>query len=347
MSEEPSAKTQSPPGVSPVISADEILRQSWQRQLAAAYRTAESLLEVLRLPASSLALAETSFPLLVPHSFVARMRPGDAQDPLLRQVLPTSEESASASGFVSDPVGDQLSRRVPGLLQKYHGRALLVATGACAVHCRYCFRREYPYQQDPRRMEDWEPALQELRADSSVTEVIFSGGDPLMLTDQRLSEMLAAVDRIPHVERIRFHTRLPIVLPARITDELLDQLAGLRAQVVVVVHANHGNEIVDDCADALRRLVSNGQPVLNQAVLLRGVNDDADVMETLCRRLINLGVIPYYLHQLDQVSGAAHFECEPAIGLKIIRILQSRLPGYAVPKFVQEIPGEPSKTPLV
>ena len=287
------------------------------------------------------------FPVLVPQSFLDRMKPGDPNDPLLRQVLPLGAESAKSDGFVTDAVGDLAARREAGVLQKYAGRVLLIATGACAVHCRYCFRREYPYADEPRRLEDWQPALDVISGDDTITEVIFSGGDPLMLSDSRLKTLCERIDAIPHVERIRFHTRLPIVLPSRITNELLSILSGLRAQPIMVVHANHANEIVGDCAQSLRTLVRCGVPVLNQAVLLRGINDTTDDQEQLNRRLINLGVMPYYLHQLDRVAGTSHFEVPVERGLQIINELAARLPGYAVPKYVQEIAGEPNKTMVI
>ena len=336
-------------------------RAVWQRELAQAVRSGEELLQRLGLnpddlqaqqvlKSAGIQLADQDtirrFPVLVPENFLARMTPGDLHDPLLRQVLPLAHESLVVDGFVSDAVGDLEARRTAGVLQKYAGRVLLIATSACAIHCRYCFRREYPYAEEPRRLQDWQPALDEIAADSSITEVIFSGGDPLMLNDARLKVLCSAIDQIPHVERIRFHTRLPIVLPSRVTSELIALLTGLRAQPFMVVHANHGNELVGDCVEALRTLVRSGIPVLNQAVLLAGVNDNLDALETLCRRLINLGVLPYYLHQLDRVSGTAHFEAKRILGRSLIQQLAARLPGYAVPRFVQEIPGEPNKTAL-
>ncbi len=325
--------------------------ESWQRQLSGAVRDPKQLLEILGLPedaeaaqSSTTASPNAAFPLLVPRNFIQRMHPGNRLDPLLLQVLPTCSEDVAVTDFVADPVGDHAARVAPGLLHKYHGRALLITTGACAVHCRYCFRREYPYQDDPRRMEDWEPALQAITEDKTVSEVILSGGDPLVVNDNRLAQLLNRLDAIPHVERIRIHSRLPVVLPARMTDSLLQLLANLRCQPVFVIHANHGNEIAGDCSDAIQQLVRSGIPTLNQAVLLKGVNDSADVLEDLCRRLINVGVMPYYLHQLDKVSGAAHFEVPEATGLQLVDELTKRLPGYAVPKFVKEVAGESAKT---
>jgi EF-P beta-lysylation protein EpmB len=319
----------------------------WHRSLAEAIRDPIALLQELELDDltggfSSQAAAE--FPLMVPRSFLAKMRVGNPDDPLLRQVLPIDAELQPAAGFVADAVSDASFRTAPGLLHKYAGRALMIAAGSCAVNCRYCFRRHYHYGDEPRRLDDWEPALDQLHADSSISELLLSGGDPLMLTDQRLTQLVKLLEEIPHLQRLRVHTRLPIVLPDRVTDVLLHLLTTSRLTPVVVVHSNHPAEVVDDCADALRRLVRSGITVLNQAVLLRGVNDSVDALTGLSESLINLGVIPYYLHQLDRVAGAAHFEVDPEFGRQLIRQLRERVPGYAVPRYVQEIPGEPYKT---
>lgn len=333
----------------------------WQRELARAVRSIDELLQRVGLNPEGLSLEKVAellgfgfadsytlrnFPVLVPENFLARMTSGDPNDPLLRQVLPMGIESQSTDGFVADAVGDLNSRLAPGVLQKYAGRVLLIATGACAVHCRYCFRREYPYAEEPRRLDDWRPALKTIAEDTSITEVIFSGGDPLMLSDARLRTLCDAIDSIPHIDRIRFHTRLPIVLPSRVTPELISLLKELRSQAIMVVHVNHANEIAGDCADILRSIVREGIPVLNQTVLLAGINDSVDQMESLCRRLVNVGVMPYYLHQLDRVSGTSHFEVHRSKGIRLIEELATRLPGYAVPKFVQEIAGEPNKTAI-
>lgn len=350
----PSAAGSAGPAPLAANAADEVPVQpvAWQRELAAAVRDVAELRRRLQLPpepaaaAPAAATAVQRFPVLVTDSFLRRMVPGDPQDPLLRQVLPDPREDLPATGFLADPVGDLPARRAPGLLQKYEGRALLIAGGACAIHCRYCFRREYPYHADPRALADWEPALEQLAADHSLTEVIFSGGDPLLLTDLRLQQLLDRMDQLPHIQRIRLHTRLPIVLPSRITPELLRLLSTLRAQPLCVVHANHPQEIAGDCAQALKTLVRSGIPVLNQTVLLRTINDRADVLCELSRRLINLGVMPYYLHQLDRVSGTAHFEVPPDVGRQLVAELARQLPGYAVPKYVQEIAGAAHKTPV-
>lgn len=322
-------------------------RTTWPDSLARAIRSAKELRHRLRLPEDpDPAVIPHDFPVLVPESYVDRMIPGDLQDPLLRQVLSTAEEQIPIPGFSTDAVEDQQARIAPGLLQKYHGRALMVLTGACAIHCRYCFRRHYPYQDDPRRLDDWEPAFAALEADVTLREVLLSGGDPLMIPDKRLAEFVQRLARIPHLRRIRVHSRLPIVLPDRVTADLIDLFRGTRLTPIFVVHANHARELVGDCADALRRLVRAGIMTLNQTVLLRGVNDSVDALYELSERLIELGVLPYYLHQLDRVSGAAHFEVDEVRGREIVADLQARLPGYAVPRYVREIAGAASKTPI-
>jgi EF-P beta-lysylation protein EpmB len=311
-----------------------------------AIRDAGELCRRLELPAD-LALAggraAGSFPVFAPLAYVAKMRPGDPADPLLRQVLPLSEELVPVAGFSSDPVADLVARRGPGLLQKYHGRVLLITTGTCAIHCRYCFRRHFPYQEGPSRAELIRVAVAEVAAEPTVDEVILSGGDPLTLPDSQLAELAQALAAIPHLRRLRVHTRLPIVIPERVTPELLDWLRGTRLTPILVVHANHPRELDDSVAESLTRLVDHGIPVLNQSVLLRGVNDEARTLVELSRRLIELRVVPYYLHQLDQVAGAAHFEVPEEHGRELLQRLRAALPGYAVPRYVREQPGDVGK----
>lgn len=245
-----------------------------------------------------------------------------------------------------DPVGDLDAQRLPGLLQKYAGRVLLVTTGVCAVHCRYCFRRHYPYGTAPKTLAAWEPALEEIAADESISEVILSGGDPLTLRDSLLAALAERLAEIPHLRRLRVHTRLPLMIPERINDELLEWLRGTRLAPVMVIHANHANELSGEAADAVQRLVTAGIPTLNQTVLLRGINDDVETLAALSERLLDLGVLPYYLHQLDRVAGALHFEVPIERGLELVAALRARLSGYAVPRYVQERAGEASKTIL-
>ncbi len=321
----------------------------WRQSLAEAIRDPRVLAERLRLPADVIenaVSASRGFPLLVTESFLQRMRPGDMNDPLLRQVLPIAAEQAEVSGFVNDALDESRFRKAPGLLHKYDGRALLVLTGACAIHCRYCFRRHYPYSQEPKRLDDWEPAFEAIEQDASIHEVLLSGGDPLMLTDERLTAVMRRLEQITHLRRLRWHTRLPIVLPNRVTGELLNLLTTSRLTAVVVVHANHPNELVGECALALRQLTQSGVMTLNQAVLLRGINDAVEVLQELSERLIDVGVKPYYLHQLDRVAGTAHFEVAEENGKRLIGELRKRLPGYAVPQYVREVPGEAFKVPL-
>lgn len=323
--------------------------QSWRHALKDAVRDPVELCRLLQLPSeyeSQAAKAARQFPVFAPRGYVARMRPGDPHDPLLRQVLPLDAELDRSPEFSSDPVGDGPSALSPGLLHKYASRVLIVATGACAVHCRYCFRRHFPYGDSPRSPAAWQPALDAIAADPSVHEVILSGGDPLTLVDDHLAELAERIADIEHVRRLRVHTRLPIMIPERVNDELLAWLRGTRLVPMVVVHANHAAELDDSVAAALGRLVDAGVPLLNQAVLLRGVNDWVDALSDLCERLIDLRVMPYYLHQLDRVSGAAHFEVPIVRGLELISGLRARLPGYAVPRYVQEIAGEPNKVAL-
>ena len=320
----------------------------WHQDLAGAIRDPETLLNRLELDLSYLPAARDAarlFSVMVPESFLARMRPGDPDDPLLGQVLPVAREQHAEVSTV-DAVGDLDARRAPGLIHKYNGRALLIATGSCAVHCRYCFRRHYPYGEEPRRLDEWDPAIDQLANDHSINEVILSGGDPLMLSDTRLDQLISRLEEIDHLSRLRLHTRLPVVLPSRVTGTLCDRLRNGRLTPVVVVHANHPAEVVDDCADALRQLVHSGLTVLNQAVLLRGINDNADTLAELCNRLADLGVIPYYLHQLDRVEGTTHFEVPERRGRELVDELESRLPGYAVPRYVREIPGASGKVQL-
>jgi len=320
-----------------------IQEHGWQAELRAASLDASELLETLGLPAD-LAVPTDGFPLRVPAGFVARMRPGDPHDPLLRQVLPAAAEHAQVPGFCSDPCGDLDAIAAPGLLQKYRGRALLVTTGACAVHCRYCFRRGFPYADqadvDPERLANSLAAL------SDVDELILSGGDPLTLSDRRLAALITAAESVPRLCRLRLHTRVPVVLPARITETLCARLEASRLDVVVVIHANHPNELDDAVVAALTQLRAHGATLLNQAVLLRGINDDVESLATLSTRLFAAGVLPYYLHMLDRAAGTAHFDVPASRARVLHRTLAARLPGYLVPRLVREVPGADSKQSL-
>src|SRR5690606_17341879 len=297
--------------------------------------------------ASTLLAAAQDFPLRVPRGFVARMRPGDPADPLLRQVLSLPEELQVVEGYGVDPVGETAARDAPGLLRKYAGRALLVTTGACAVHCRYWFRRHYDYGADlggeqPR----WSAALAQLAADPHTQEVILSGGDPLSLGNARLGALLARLAQIPHLQRLRIHTRTPIVLPSRVDAGLLASLAPWRDRLAIVVHAHHSAKLAASVERALRALRDSSAALLIQSVLLAGVNDDPQSLAELSRRLFEVGVLPYYLHQLDRVAGAAHFAVDDAAALRLQAALRDALPGYLVPRLVRELAGSASKTPL-
>ncbi len=289
-------------------------------------------------------VVETAFPLRVPAGMLAAMRPGTIDDPVLRQVLPDARETLVIPDYQQDPVGDLAAARAPGFIQKYQGRALLILTGACPVHCRYCFRRHFPYDEHTL----WQPEiwLEMLRSAPDTREVIFSGGDPLMLPDSKLAALTAALAEIPHIQRLRIHSRMPVITPQRITHELLAWLAGTRLKPVLVTHVNHAQELTPAAAHALRTLAMAGVLLLNQSVLLRGVNDHADTLAELSEALLDCQVRPYYLHQLDKVAGAAHFAVADAHAMHLLHTLRQRLPGYLVPALVREHPGADYKRPL-
>ena len=283
------------------------------------------------------------FPVRVPHEYVARMRKGDARDPLLLQVLPTADEDRAVLGFVADPVGDAAAMRAPGVIHKYRGRVLLTLTGACAVHCRYCFRRHFPYADANPAPGEWRAAWDYIAAHVDVSEVILSGGDPLSVADARLADLLERLDAIPHLRRLRIHTRLPVVLPARVTEGLIALLARSRLRPVMVLHINHAQEIDAHLRAAFARLRDAGVSLLNQSVLLSGVNDTEEALAELSEALFDAGVLPYYLHQLDRVAGAHHFAVSDVQALTLIERLRGRLPGYLVPRLARETAGHPSK----
>jgi EF-P beta-lysylation protein EpmB len=333
----------------PQGSIEVLPRRTWQQLLSEAVSDPIELCQILDLNPGEVATAAgaaRAFRLRVPRSFIAKMRRGDPRDPLLLQVLPLAQELQSADGFLVDPVGDLVSRATNGVLHKYAGRALLVTTGACAVHCRYCFRRHFPYAEESALSNGWEGALRHLRADTSVEEAILSGGDPLSLSDRRLQQLIAGLEAIPHIRRLRIHTRFPVVLPERIDSAFTAWFKDVRLRKVVVLHANHARELDAATHDACRALSGAGATLLNQSVLLAGVNDDAQTLGELSEALFAQGVLPYYLHLLDRVQGAAHFEVCEAQALAIHAELTAKLPGYLVPRLVREIPGAPAKTPV-
>jgi EF-P beta-lysylation protein EpmB len=332
---------------SDVLSLD--ASSDWQRSLREAIRTSAELLEVLDLDPDTVAgfqPATDQFPLLVPRSFAARMRKGDPDDPLLRQVLPDPREQLEVAGFRRNPLAeDDLAQQ--GVLHKYAGRALLVTTGACPVHCRYCFRRHFPYALQLASKDQWRPALEELARHPGLTEVILSGGDPLSLSDRRLADLIAGIEQLESVHTVRIHTRFPIILPERVDHRLLDVLSETRLHTVMVVHCNHANEIDTSVRAALQALKSTDTLLLNQSVLLRDINDNVQALEELSHALFKSGVLPYYLHLLDPVAGAAHFDVPESRGRALIAELRSQLPGYLVPRLAREEPGQSSKTILL
>ena len=321
----------------------------WQQALREAVRDPRELLDLLGLDRLAPRLSDEAmvqFPLRVPRGFVARMRRGDPRDPLLRQVLPLDDEMRPMPGFGLDAVGDGAAKTAPGVIQKYRGRALLVATGSCAIHCRYCFRRHFPYAEETAARDGWRDAVDLIRRDASIEEVLLSGGDPLSLSNGKLAELTGALADIPHLRRLRIHSRLPIVVPERVDDGLMGWLTALPWPVTLVVHANHANEFDGTVDAALGRLRAAGVHLLNQAVLLRGVNDSVDALAALSERGFRAGVLPYYLHQLDRVAGVAHFEVDDAHARALHAGLAARLSGYLVPRLVREIPGDTGKRPL-
>jgi EF-P beta-lysylation protein EpmB len=322
----------------------------WKNSLAQAIRDPAELLKILELPDRLLPnaiSAAKSFPLRVPHSYLNRIKRGDPNDPLLRQILPLGDELENVAGYNHDPVGDLAAQQYPGLLHKYHGRALLVTTGACGIHCRYCFRRNYPYSASNPLQDHWPAVIDYLHTNTEINEIILSGGDPLSLSDRRLAKLVSDLEQIPHLRTLRIHTRLPIVLPQRVNQELLRWISATRFKVVLVVHVNHANEIDLDVKRAMAELKKTDLTILNQSVLLKDVNDSTVALKQLSLTLFDANILPYYLHQLDKVSGAAHFAVSDQSAIKLIDELRQQLPGYLIPQLVQELAGEPNKVPLV
>ncbi|AWF52225.1 TPA: EF-P beta-lysylation protein EpmB [Klebsiella michiganensis] len=324
-------------------------REDWLTQLADVVTSPDELLHLLNVDADANLLAgrdaKRLFALRVPRAFIARMEPGNPNDPLLRQVLTSQEEFINAPGFSTDPLEEQHSV-VPGLLHKYSNRALLLVKGGCAVNCRYCFRRHFPYAENQGNKRNWQQALEYISAHPQLDEIIFSGGDPLMAKDHELDWLLTQLESIPHIKRLRIHSRLPIVIPARITDTLVARIAASSLQVLLVNHVNHANEIDAAFRASMKKMRMAGVTLLNQSVLLRGVNDNANTLADLSNALFDAGVMPYYLHVLDKVQGAAHFMVSDEEARAIVRELLTLVSGYLVPKLAREIGGEPSKTPL-
>jgi EF-P beta-lysylation protein EpmB len=321
----------------------------WQEQIRNSIRNRDELLASTGHDnncSSSPKKAIKSFPVRVPEAYLNRIERHNLNDPLLRQVLPLDEEDSVISGFNSDPVGEFNKNASPGLIRKYHGRALLITTSSCAIHCRYCFRRHYPYVENQAGKENWNDACNILKADSDIKEIILSGGDPLSLTDDKLESLISQLEKISHLKWLRIHTRMPVVVPTRVTDKLVRAISQNRFKQTLVLHINHPNEIDDEVIKRISLFHDAGIRLLNQSVLLRGVNDDALVLAELSDRLYTNNVLPYYLHMLDPVAGAAHFEVNDDVAKNIMHDLRSSLPGYLVPRLVREIEGQPYKTPI-
>lgn len=318
---------------------------TWQKILAQGFQSATELLQFLQLdPALASQGAEQSFKTRVPQGFARRMRPGDPRDPLLLQVLAQAQELMEVAGYDQDPLEEAAVNRQTGLLHKYQGRVLLTLTGSCAINCRYCFRRHFPYQDNNPGRQGWQAALDYIAAEPSIHEVILSGGDPLLAADKTLADMLDRLAQIEHVNTLRIHSRIPVVFPERLDADFIALWQDRPWQKLMVLHCNHPQELHESMLPALRALKGAGFWLLNQSVLLAGINDQVDTLVELSHRLFAYGVLPYYLHLLDKVSGAAHFDTPLATAKTLFAALQQQLPGYLVPRLVREIPGEGSKT---
>lgn len=320
--------------------------QNWTDYLANAISEPKQLIEYLQLPIDSLEqanLAKKLFPLRVPLPFVQKMEKGNPKDPLLLQVMSSAQEFITMEGFSQDPLEEQ-QRVAPNILHKYHNRLLFMVKNSCAVNCRYCFRRHFPYAESKTNKENWRKSLDYIAQHPEIEEVVFSGGDPLMAKDHELDWLVKELENIPHLQRLRIHTRLPVVIPQRITTALCQLLEKSRFQVILVTHINHPNEIDEPLALAMQKLRSAGVTLLNQSVLLKEVNDNAQVLKQLSDKLFQIGILPYYLHLLDKVEGACHFYLSDQQALQIYRQLQAITSGYLVPKLAREIAKEPNKT---
>lgn len=325
------------------------LPDTWQSLLSQTLESPEALIRYLQLPETLLHGANrghAEFAMRIPRPWLERIEKGNPSDPLLRQVLPLEEELNEVPGFTQDPLAEMQSNPTDGLIHKYQGRVLIILTGACAINCRYCFRRHFPYAENRLGPQQWQKILAYIAADSSISEVIFSGGDPLVSSDARLKQCIADLEQIPHLTRLRIHSRLPVVLPQRVTESLALILQQTRLKVVTVIHSNHPQELDDAVAEAILRLRQASVTVLNQSVLLRGINDSSHILKALSEKLFDIGVLPYYLFTFDPVKGAAHFDLPDKEAKQLVRQLQEQLPGYLVPKLAREIPGRGAKTLL-
>lgn len=337
-----------------MIPASQVIVQSdstssWQEEIAQSLRTKKELVEMLELSTdnfSTVADGEQQFPIRATTSYIHRIEKGNSDDPLLKQIMPSVDELDIVDGYGTDPVGDSGAICGNGVLQKYHGRVLLITTSACGIHCRYCFRRHYPYRDHTLSASNAMDAIDQIRSDHTIHEVILSGGDPLMLSNNRLNKLISKLETIPHLQTLRIHSRMAVILPSRIDSSLLTLLKETRLKVVMVIHSNHPNELDRDVESSLRAIGDSRVTLLNQSVLLKGVNDRVSTLESLSHRLFECGVLPYYLHMLDRVQGSHHFEVPESTASLLLEELGSLLPGYLVPKLVREIEGEPRKTPV-
>ncbi|WP_426138277.1 EF-P beta-lysylation protein EpmB [Psychrobacter sp. TWR1-1-1] len=324
-----------------------ITQKNWQTQLSEAITSIDELLSILKLESLRAEVyVPRHFELRVPRGFVAKMSIGDSNDPLLRQVLPDQREQIKVTGYVADPLSENTQNPVKGMLHKYQSRVLLTVTGACAIHCRYCFRQHFDYSANMPTADAKENIIDYITAHPEINEVILSGGDPLNVTNRRLFAWLDTLESLPQLTTIRLHTRLPLVIPARLDDALLTRLSQSRCHIVMVIHCNHANEIDALTAEHLQRARAAGMTLLNQAVLLKGINDSVAVQTQLSQRLFSAGVLPYYLHVLDKVAGAAHFDNDERFAIELYWSLLAVLPGYLVPKLVRELPNKPFKVPI-
>ena len=332
-----------------IVTQKPLAREVWLQQLADSVTNPTELLEILGLEQDENWRAGLDarrlFALRVPRPFIAKMEKGNPRDPLLLQTMTHRAEFDLTPGFSEDPLDEQ-HNVVPGLLHKYHNRALLLVKGGCAVNCRYCFRRHFPYEDNKGTRHNWQQALDYIANHPELNEIIFSGGDPLMAKDNELDWLLTQLEAIPHILRLRIHSRLPVVIPERITDTLTARLHNSRLQIILVTHINHANEIDDVLKNKMHQLRKKGVTLLNQGVLLRGINDDAGILADLSNALFDAGILPYYLHVLDKVQGAAHFLISDDEARQIMRDLLARVSGYLVPRLTREIGGEPGKTPV-
>lgn len=323
------------------------IQPSWKTEFSQCISSIDELLGRLQLKPEQLSpshQAATDFPLRVPRPFVERMKIGDPNDPLLAQVLPVIQETQSAVGYSADPLEETQHNPVPGIVHKYRNRLLLIVSPSCAINCRYCFRRHFPYQENRQSKEQWQQAIAYISRSKEINEVIFSGGDPLAANENFLSWLTKQIADIPHIKRLRIHSRLPVVIPSRIDEPFLSWITATRLKPIIVLHINHSNEIDSSVQNMIQRLLSRGILILNQTVLLKGINDDAQVLSELSETVYDVGVLPYYLHLLDPIEGASHFDISQQRAEHIFHQLQAELPGFLVPKLVREIPGKKSKT---